>query len=311
MMNNQEANMLCMISLVGAQAAPNVLPLDHIKPDRLILVYTQTTQKVAENTQKLLSSEKPAMTVDTFFLEYAYDLKEICLQIGAHLEQTVSEREDLIFNLTGGTKVMSFAAIELAKRRSSRAFYYQSEENQSKIHHYNIEQGALVAGDSETIATSLSLDQYLRLYLSEYEQRHQNEEDVFENNVINALMNGLGSEFELKPRVCPLNIAGHVEIDFVVRYKNVIAVGEIKEKANKRAFEQLNSITSQEALGTYTKKFIVHTNELDKNNKDLMDAYKIVNIMLPSGKNFILSNEDRSILLDKVITTMTFRKVFP
>lgn len=296
--------MVILVSLVGAQPAPNVLPLDHINPGRVILVYTKTTQKVAQNTQRLLASEKPAIVVDTFFLEDAYDLKDICDQLEAYLEKSVSTTDELIFNLTGGTKVMSFAAFELAKRRSTRTFYYQSEENKSEIHHYHFEGGTLVVDDSEPINTNLTLDQYLRLYLGGYNLEKLAPHHVFENLVFDAL-DDLGPDFEVIKRVCPLQETVN-ELDCVIRHGSVIAVVEIKTTADKKTVEEVNNITA-EYLGAYTKKIIVHANVLGWGTLELVEAHKIVCIHLPSYRQTqktALSAQDKTHLCHTIKKVM-------
>lgn len=54
----------------------------------------------------------------------------------------------------------------------------------------------------------------------------------------------------------------------------------------------MNSITANDVMGTYTKKFIVHSNELEQNVCDLIKAYGVKSIFLKSGKHDNLSEPD-------------------
>jgi hypothetical protein len=118
----------------------------------------------------------------------------------------------------------------------------------------------------------------------------------------------LGQEFGIKSRVCPKNISGNIEIGFVIRYKSGLAVDEIKEKANKRSFEQLNSICSPDVLETYIKKFNIPTHKLNENNEDLVKACTIVSIRLSSEKGSNLLKEDGNTLLEMLTSTLTHGK---
>lgn len=296
--------MKIMICLVGGQPAPNVLPIIKINPDQLILVYSRTTEKAAKSTESLVRSDYDISDIRLFKVDNAYDLHRITLDLNKYLEENSSPCDELLFNLTGGTKIMALAAFELAKQKNAKAFYYQSEENKSIIHNFHFEGNQLKQDETESMLSDLALDQYLRLYLSSYNQRKVTVSNAFENNVIEALIEGLSPDFEVIRNVCPEGTS-NVEIDFAVRCQNVIGVAEVKETAKKSAFEQLNSVTTPDRLGTYTKKFIIHTNELHEANQDLMDAYKIVHIYLPSGKGGSpLSDNDKENLVKVITSTM-------
>ena len=118
----------------------------------------------------------------------------------------------------------------------------------------------------------------------------------------------MGQEFGIKSRVCPKNISRNIEIGFVIRYKSGLAVDEIKEKANKRSFEQLNSICSPDVLGTYIKKFNIPTHKLNENNEDLVKACTIVSIRLSSEKGSDLLKEDGNTLLEMLTSTLIHGK---
>ncbi len=298
--------MKILICLVGGQPAPNVLPIIRIDPDQLILVYSKTTEKAAKNTENLVRSDYQISNIHLLKVDDAYDLHGITLYLNKYLEKNSSPCDELIFNLTGGTKIMAFAAFELAKQKNAKAFYYQSEENKSLIHNYHFEGNQLKQDGMESISSDLTLDQHLRLYLSLYSQRKVNVSNAFENNVIGALIAGLSQGFEVKQSINLISDdMQNVEIDFAIRCHNVIGVAEIKETANKSAFAQLNSVTTPDMLGTYTKKFIIHTNKLHEHNQNLMDAYKIVHIHLPSGKGGSpLSDDDKDKLVKVITNTM-------
>jgi len=291
-----------IISLVGEQPAPNVLPLGYYKPDKMILVHTGRTVEIAKRIADLIDSKDIISAVRPFCEVHPFLIADIQMKLEDYLAPYSSSDHQLIFNLTGGTKTMEFAALDIARNLKAKAFYYQTGAMKSLIHPYHFEVGRLVAEEPISTETTLTLDEYLKLYLEDYNQRQRDDNNIFENNVIDVLRQ-LGGGYEVLPRVCPIHLP-NVEIDFVLRYRNKIAVGEVKETAKKRAIEQLNSLTDQRILGTYIGKFIVHLNKLKKNNYDLTKAYNITPIRMQSGSESSLSDEDTDLLMRSIQEVM-------
>lgn len=195
--------MKIMICLSGGQPAPNVLPILKINPDQLILVYSKTTEKVARNTERLVMSDYQISNIYLLRVDEAYNFPNITLALNNYLEENISLSDELIFNLTGGTKIKALAAFELAKQKNAKAFYYQSEENRSTMHNFHVEGNQVREDEQESILSNITLDQYLRLYLSSYTQIRVNEFNAFENNVTETLIEGLGPEFEIIRNIVP------------------------------------------------------------------------------------------------------------
>ena len=82
-----------------------------------------------------------------------------------------------------------------------------------------------------------------------------------------------------------------------------VAVLEAKRKAGKEGIDQLNGVTDQRTLGTYTRKLLVSATPLDDNNLALAAAHRIDVVVLESGRESALSAADRAKLID-VITGM-------
>jgi hypothetical protein len=221
--------MRVLVCLVGEQPAPNVLPLEYYQPDRVVMVCTDRTTIIAERTAKIIEADYDIDVVTPLCVTPPYKISEIQKVLKAYIETHTTEKDDLVFNLTGATKPMVISAYEYAKSKSARAFYYQSQANTSLIHPYRFSEGKLTFDEPVPIGSSLNIDQFLKLYLGDYKTKKRYEKNLFEENVIDALRS-LQGDFEMLPRVCPSNMP-NVEIDFVLRYRNTIAVGEIKETA--------------------------------------------------------------------------------
>jgi hypothetical protein len=186
---------------------------------------------------------------------------------------------------------MSLAAYETARQLSAQAFYYQSEQNQSLVHPYYFDSnGTLVCEVPFKLDATMNIDEFLRMYVDHYKPGEFR--DPFERNVA-AVLQPLSPEYEFLPNVELTGVSGNVEIDFILRYRNTLAVGEVKLKAKKTdGIDQLSAVTDQRTLGTYTKKFLVSANDLHPNDKDLAIAYRICTVILPSGREKNLSQAD-------------------
>lgn len=286
-----------MILLVGEQPAPNLLPLHYYHPARVALVHTDRTELRARRLKKVIHSnvEEPFCVTD------AYDVNQIRGALEAYIndESRKWASAQLIFNLTGGTKTMALAAYEVARNMQARAFYYQTEDNQSLVHPYHFENGNLVCEDSIPIEATLTLDDYLKLYVGDYETGKP--KDSFEKLVETVLRaHLLEPEYEIMTSVKMKQLAGNVEVDLLARHGNQIAVFEIKRRADKSGIDQLNSVTTQRTLGTYTGKILISTTELESNNVDLARAYKITDVILPSAQDGKLTPEDEEVLVTSV-----------
>lgn len=292
--------MSVMILLVGEQPAPNLLPLRHYDPSRVVLVHTSfpLSQLRGRRLAGLIGDavEHPLCEVD------AYRIEAIRQVLGAYLQERGWSGNELIFNLTGGTKTMSLAAYEVAREMSASAFYYQSEDRQSLIHHYRFDRGALIAEEPLAIAETLALDDYLKLYVGRYTPSDLPKQP-FEAAVYQALKTSGVTGLEVMPAVFLTELGGNVEVDMLVRHGNQVAVLEAKRKAGKEGIDQLNGVTDQRTLGTYTRKLLVSATPLDDNNLALAAAHRIDVVVLESGRESALSAADRAKLID-VITGM-------
>ena len=103
------------ICLVGGQPVPNLLPLGHLQPSRTILVCSEDTKPVSENLRKVLEN-KNKMDVSILKLDDPYDIANIKERLEKHILEATQD-EEIIFNVTGGTKLMFYAAVRVAQEQ--------------------------------------------------------------------------------------------------------------------------------------------------------------------------------------------------
>jgi len=262
-----------MVLLVGEQPVPNLLPVRHYKPKGVVLVYSERTERIANNLKSVLV---PRLCIMCKVLPYEVDVLQSNLK--KVFEDKHWEGEDLIFNLTGGTKLMMLAAYSVAQELGSQCLYLISEKGTSEVRWYRFRDGTLRPSGREIIPATISLDDYLRLHVGEYEG--QRPKDAFELAVMGALR-GCETIDELKTDVRPLS-ARNLEIDLLVRRGNQVGLAEIKKRANKSAIDQLTTAASREYLGTYTHKFLITANKLSSGNRRLAQVQAIAVIELLS-----------------------------
>lgn len=259
-----------MICLIGEQPTPNLLPIRACKPEEVCLVYTERTKAVGENLAKLLSQER-------HFQVQAYNVAKIYEELATFVGKQNWASQDLLFNITSGTKPMSLAAFQLARQLGSRFVYLESEGGKSRLDFYEFTQSGEVRHLAAASANDLlSIDDYLNIHgLGDYTQKIKSND--FEIAVAETLRR---EGFDLLPDVSFTKFP-NLELDLVVRLNNQFGVAELKTGGNapkKETIDQLNSVTAREFLGTYAKRFLIIDREYGvrwNNNELLARAYNI------------------------------------
>ncbi|MEA3341387.1 MAG: DUF1887 family CARF protein [Chloroflexota bacterium] len=293
--------MTTLVTLVGEQPIPNLLPIRALRPEQTLFIHTgrgpRGTQGVAERISRLVEQE----TQPDFLLVQPYDLLEtrqaIADQLGA---------EPAIFNLTGGTKIMALAAYALAVERNAPFVYFQTEgprgrDQRAALYRYGFDQRRPVLQERRVLNQPLiSLDDYLLAHLPAFEETGFAKDDDgklnsggrFEQAVARALD---GWVDELKAGVRPKGIKDQLEIDLVIRCGNQVGIIEAKlggQGSGKHAVDQLTTAAAREYLGTYTARFLVTGGERDKRYAALAQEVDVHTITLPGYRNGRLSQQD-------------------
>ena len=290
--------MRVMVSLVGEQPAPNLLPIRHCEPDLVILLETRVTERVGERLQALME-DKGYRTHRAMVDGYRIPVTEG--QLEALLEEHVDREATLLLNLTGGTKPMALATYRVAAARRGEVMYLGSEAGRTVLYRYGWCGEELELARVEEIAAVITLDEYLRAYQGRYTTNAPKE--PFERAVVEALHNAdavdevmSGVRFVATPAV---------EIDFALRMGNRIGIGEVKRTAAKKGIDQLVAVTEQRALGTYVARFLVSGHEVHPHNRQLAAAHGIRVIeLVDEGRGSDLDQPDASKLLEAVMTAM-------
>jgi uncharacterized protein YjbI with pentapeptide repeats len=261
-----------MICLIGEQPAPNILPIRACKPIEVCLIHTERTERVSKNLAALLKQECSLKTTAIS----AYNVVKVYEELAAFVGGQNWPAQDLLFNVTGGTKPMSLAAFRLAQELSARVVYLESEGGRSRLDFY----GFLPSGEVQYLAgvaanDLLNINDYLSIHgLGAYTQKVGSND--FENAVATTLRTA-GLEVLCDVRFTALPA---LELDLVIRSGNQFGIAELKTGGaaiKKESIDQLNAATAREFLGTYTKRFLIIDREFgtNENNAELARAYNI------------------------------------
>src|SRR5712692_8464860 len=115
-----------MIALVGDQPLPNFLAVRHFHYNKVLLVYTDEKEQQYKYLKAALQKD-PKVAVEGVETEAHY-INQIAQTVHEELTYLGQEApEQLVFNLTGGTKAMSLAAFQVAQWRDAEMLYVTSE----------------------------------------------------------------------------------------------------------------------------------------------------------------------------------------
>ena len=141
-----------MFCLVSRQAMANVLPVFMYKPTDVVLFTTPEENLCANNLEELFSSKNIKVSrIDNLD---AYDYIKFKEAVKTQLEKINSN--DVVLNVTGGTKLMALAAYE-AFAEKDKTIIYCDTEHQSIINlfpNYSLTE----------LRAELSIEEYLKAY---------------------------------------------------------------------------------------------------------------------------------------------------
>ena len=283
--------MTTLITIVGEQPIPLLLPARALRPDAVVHLCTKRTRPVAERVAGL-----DDLAPDYVEVADAYDLPGI----RNSLVERLAGVDTPVFNLTGGTKMMVLAAYAIAAERGAPFVYYRTEgprgrEQQSVLYRYRFQDGQPVLEARQVLArTLITLDDYLRAHLPAYREEGFSPEagGDFEQAVALALDQWVDAWMA---GVRPEGIKDQVEIDLAIQCGNQVGILEVKlggEGSGKRAVDQLTTAAAREYLGTYTARFLVTAGERSNQYIALARELDIHVITLPDYRDGRLSARD-------------------
>lgn len=272
-----------LISLIGEQPIPNLLPIRYLKPAENLLVYTAKTEQVAQRLRRIISG-RPDLAAD--LPAEPYDFDGLRQKLAARLDG----KQDVLFNLTGGTKMMALAAFSLAVQFGFPFVYMENQG--STLRRYSFVAGAPVLQETTNLQTLISTSDYLNAHLDGFKQTGFHKDvhgkldsgGLFEQVVFQAIENGLGKGAVLAGIRPTGEGLEQIDIDLAFRVENHVGIAEVKlgnGEGPKKGLDQLKMAGEADFLGTYTAQFLITgTDGLNKSLKTLATKRKIKVISL-------------------------------
>lgn len=286
---------MILINLIGEQPIPNLLVMKYLKPTENILLYSDTTESMSKRLEKLFEV-KNKIKIEP------YDIDKIIEKINPHL----GKNQKLIFNITGGTKIMAVGLFKIALERKADFVYLQSEGNKSLLYKYTFKDLNILVTE-EYLPELINIDTYLKAHINDYFiDVNKTSGSDFENSVAIALKE---NNFETLQNIKPKGEGNQLEIDLLMRLKgtNNVAIAEIKtgdekEEGPKKGIEQLALAGQREYLGTYAKRFLITQRSLSKQIREVALAHKIIiidDLKFDFNKKTI-ADESKKKLIDRI-----------
>jgi hypothetical protein len=283
---------MILLSLVGEQPIPNLLPLwQSTEYSATRFAATRTTLPVAEALMAAIRIDpqlQQLKVLDTLLLE-AYDIQQARTQLASALAEYQVQSLPVCVNLTGGTKLMSLAALQAAFGTGVPLLYVTTEQNE--IIHYRSDGSET---GREPIKVCAGVYQYLRAHGLEASDnqnfdpngprsniRPAKEGDALEEEVYRrALDSGLFDDVRRSVHIRKQSRRGPVvnELDVVVTRNGRMAVCSCKagRQVTKENLYELASLSQREVAGIYCGKVMASAlSELPTAIRDRAEANRI------------------------------------
>lgn len=291
--------MTILIQLIGEQALPNLLVPAYLKPNRTLLVYTERTKQVKDRISTLIENGD--------YIECdPYNIPEIIHKLKEKIDSY--DQDQLIFNLTGGTKAMVLAANHLAASRSAKVVYLESERGKSRLYkyHYDKQRDLHLDGREELHKPLITIETFLHAYIGKggWEESGPSKDigGTFERVVAEVLQRRI-TDLEIKQGVRFLgDQRPQVDLDIVLRYRNQFARIECKSGGKTKTLDALKQLQMVATLlGTYTQQIIALTDDPNEEHGIVYEATKTKVIVLKSfSQNNRLNQQDEDNLVNEI-----------
>jgi|GEM_PF-1122275 len=126
---------MVLVTLVGEQPIPNLIPLwqdDQRQYNTVQFVASETTKNQAKMLAEIIKSDPDLNHLNVLepVLVDAYDIGKARMSLIKTVSLLEQQGQEIIFNLTGGTKIMSFAALRTSIEQKIPMLYVSTELGQ-------------------------------------------------------------------------------------------------------------------------------------------------------------------------------------
>ena len=292
-----------IIEMLGPQPIFNLLPIRYFKPAEILFVGTPETRDTARHMQNLLKGQAEIHLTEVRRPHDPYDVHKL---VSKKLRKLGWETEDVVFDISGGSKMQAFGIAKLAREGNSRAVTVELVGGRYRLLRYYPKKKVLHFESEETLPDLIDIGDYFHAHLPGFQvdgvaKNKKGRVDVggrFEHTIYRALKPHVD---EILSGVRPAGVSEQIEIDLVVRRSNRIGIMEAKTGVKKAGIDQLDTAGNPKYLGEHAVKFLVTGRYLPRAHKMLAIAQGIQVIELPGyidGRR--LPQQEESRLVDTV-----------
>lgn len=272
-----------LVTLVGEQPLPTLLSIRHLESTEVLFVGTREWHNVSQHLQALMGQERRVHLTE---VRDPHDPPAIYQQMGKKLRKLGWSPETVTYDLSGGNKMMAFAAYQLAMEGRSALVDVEFVRHQHRLRRYRLDGSHAHREDDVALPDLITIADYLNAHAPGFEvdgfsRDHRGRIDAggeFESTIFRALEPHVD---EILSGVRPGSVAHQIEIDLVIRCGNNVGLVEAKTGVNKAGIDQLDTAGNPLYLGRYANKFLVTGRYLPRAHKSLALAEGIHVVELP------------------------------
>jgi len=272
-----------LVTLVGEQPLPTLLSIRHLDVKEVLFVGTREWHNVSQHLQTLMGRERHIHLTE---VRDPYDPPAIHRQIRDKLQKLGWAPETITYDLSGGNKMMAFAAYQLAMEDRSALVDVEFVRHQHRLRRYRLDGIHAHLDQDVALPPLITIADYLNAHAPGFEvdgfsRDHRGQIDAggeFESSIFRALEPHV---HEIMSGVRPGAVAKQIEIDLVIRCGNNVGLVEAKTGVNKAGIDQLDTAGNPSYLGRFATKFLVTGRYLPRSHKALALAQGIYVVELP------------------------------
>ena len=302
---------LKLVVFIGEQPVYNLLSIRHLKPDEILFVGSRKIQDRNRNLKDLIGRDCPTETME---IHDPYRPAAIVQDVKKKIIKLGWAADEIMYDLSGGNRIMSFGAFFLASETESRLADLEYIRNNIHLRIYGFEDGQAVLQDDITLPGIITISDYLHAHIPGFtEEKFSKDEHGrttsggrFEEVIYKTLAPHVD---EIMAGVRPDGVGRQIEIDLVVRCGNNVGIIEAKTGASKAGIDQLDTAGNPTYLGEHVVKFLITGRYLSRAYKSLAFAERVRVIELPKyddGRS--LQEQERSLLINTVLSELGGRR---
>ena len=297
-----------LVGFLGPKPILNLMAIRSLQPEEILFVGTKDTHATGQHLQSLVGSQ---VTVHQSEIYDPYDVPYMIKAINKKLKKLGWKPAETLFDLSDGSKLMFYAATELAKAHESPVVDIERIGHRYRIRQFEFQDHQIIMTRDEYLPGLISISDYLNCYLPGFHEDGYSRDshghiDIggrFESAVYNALAPHVD---EVMSGVRPKGVSEQIEIDLVVRQGNAVGIVEAKTGVKKAGIDQLDTAGNPHYLGDFLAKMLVTGRYLPRAHKALAYAQEVRVIELPDYDDRLgLSQSEQRRLVKTVLDVLS------